>query len=118
VLDSRFGFVGWLVYICPLGRLPEFVIGLLAASLVRDRQLPRVPVRMAVGLVAAAYAATYASAHFVVQAGVLLVPFALLVVALAQRELGGGQQCAARGRLVVPGGGVYSGYCSLRWLVL
>ena len=110
VLDSRFGFVGWLVYICPLGRLPEFVIGLLAASLVRDRQLPRVPVRMAVGLVAAAYAATYASAHFVVQVGVLLVPFALLVVALAQRELADGRSWLAGRRWVVLGEWSYAFY--------
>jgi peptidoglycan/LPS O-acetylase OafA/YrhL len=110
VLDSQFGFVGWLVYICPLGRLPEFVIGMLAALLVRDRQLPRVRLPLAVGVVAAAYASTYASAHFVVQVGVMVVPFALLIVALAQHELADGRSWLAGRRWVVLGGWSYAFY--------
>jgi peptidoglycan/LPS O-acetylase OafA/YrhL len=110
VLDSQFGFVGWLVYICPLGRLPEFVIGLLAAVSVRDRQLPRVRLPVAIGAVAAAYVATYASAHFVVQVGILVLPFALLVVALAQRDLTAGRSWLATRRLVVLGEWSYAFY--------
>jgi peptidoglycan/LPS O-acetylase OafA/YrhL len=110
VLDSQFGFVGWLVYICPLGRLPEFVIGLLAALLIRDGQLPRVRLPTALGALAAAYAATYASAHFVVQVAILVVPFALLVVALAQHELADGRSWLARRRWVVLGEWSYAFY--------
>ena len=110
VLDSQFGFVGWLVYICPLARLPEFVLGLLAALSVRDGQLPRVRLPLAVGAVAAAYAATYASAHFVVQVATLVVPFTLLVVALAQRELAGTPSWLAGRRWVVLGEWSYALY--------
>ena len=110
VLDSQFGFIGWLVYICPLGRLPEFVIGLVAALLIRDGQLPRVRLSVAVGAVAAAYTATYASAHFVVQVGILVVPFALLVVALAQHELTGGRSWLAGRGWVVLGEWSYAFY--------
>ena len=110
VLDSQFGLVGWLVYICPLARLPEFVVGMLAALLIRDRQLPRVPVPVAVGAVAAAYTATYAPAHFATQVGILVAPFALLIVALAQRELAGHRSWLAGRRWVVLGEWSYALY--------
>lgn len=110
VLDSQFGFVGWLVYVCPLSRLPEFVIGLLAALLIRDRQLPRVRVPLAVGAVVAAYVATYASAHFAVQVAIMVVPFALLIVALAQHELADGRSWLAGRRWVVLGEWSYALY--------
>jgi peptidoglycan/LPS O-acetylase OafA/YrhL len=110
VLDSQFGWVGWLVYVCPLGRTPEFVIGLVAALLVRDRQLPRIRLPLAVAGVLAVYAVTYASPHFATQVGLLVLPFALLIVALAQQELAGSRSWLAGRRWVVLGEWSYALY--------
>ena len=110
LLDSQFGWVGWLVYICPLARAPEFVIGLVAALLVRDGQLPRIRMPLAVSAVLAAYAVTYASPHFVTQVGLMVLPVALLIVALAQRDLAGSPSWIAGRRWVVLGEWSYALY--------
>lgn len=110
VLDSQFGWVGWLVYVCPLARTPEFVLGLVAALLARDRQLPRIRLPLAVGAVLVAYAVTYASPYFVTQVGLMVLPFALVIVALAQRDLTGTRSWIAGRRWVVLGEWSYALY--------
>ena len=77
---------GWLVYICPLGRLPEFLLGCLLALELRAGRLPRIPVAFALLATVAAYRAAYDAHHLTTQTGMLVVPFALLVVALAQAD--------------------------------
>lgn len=79
--------VGWLVYICPLGRLPEFLLGCVLALEMRAGRLPRIRVGVALALTAVAYRAAYDAHHLTTQTGLLVVPFALLVVALAQADV-------------------------------
>ncbi|MEW5847562.1 MAG: acyltransferase [Myxococcota bacterium] len=77
----------WLVYILPLGRLPEFLLGALVA--VEMLQGTRAPVRAPVALVLAVLA--YLVAGVVPEsfryASVTLVPYALLIAAVAQENL-------------------------------
>jgi peptidoglycan/LPS O-acetylase OafA/YrhL len=110
ITDSYLNTFGWFVSVCPLGRLPEFLVGAVLALLLRDDQLPAVPVWSAAVGVGVGYAASYADPIFVTQIGVLVVPFALLVVALAQRDLAGRATPLARPSLVLLGEWSYAFY--------
>jgi peptidoglycan/LPS O-acetylase OafA/YrhL len=80
----------WLVWVFPLARLPEFCAGMLLARLVRDGAWPAfLRVRLAAGLLVAAYAATnWLPADFRYVAG-LVVPLALTIGALGARDAAG-----------------------------
>jgi peptidoglycan/LPS O-acetylase OafA/YrhL len=86
-LDFNLDTVGWLVYVCPLGRLPEFVLGCALAAMMRRGLLPRVSVKLAVVAVTGAYAVAYHLPNLVAQTGLLVLPFAAVIVALAQADL-------------------------------
>ncbi len=77
----------WLVSVLPLARLPEFVLGMLAAAQLDSTTLPRLSLRVVAGstLGVAYLAGTFPS---VVVAGWLTaVPFVLLILAAAQADL-------------------------------
>ena len=87
-LGSNLGTVGWLVYICPLARLPEFVLGCVLALLLSRGRARRIPVGLAVMVTIAGYAAAYQLDRLTSQTAVLVIPFALLITALAQADVG------------------------------
>jgi peptidoglycan/LPS O-acetylase OafA/YrhL len=79
----------WAVYILPLTRSFEFVLGVLLALELRAGRMPRVRVTPAVVLVVVAVAAATALPPLYRPAAVTVVPFAMLIVAAAQRDLVG-----------------------------
>ena len=77
----------WIVYISPAVRVLEFVLGIVLVSLFRQGALPRVPVWLAWTSLAVAWAvAGKVPAAFAVVA-VTVIPFCLLIVAYAQRDV-------------------------------
>lgn len=86
------GGQGWFVFCFPASRLMEFVAGILLAASVRDGRWPRVPVAVGAALSAAAVAGVdilHEPRFFV---AVTLVPFLLLIGAVAQTEIAGGMR--------------------------
>ena len=79
----------WVVYVFPLARLPEFVLGMAVGCAMRRGELPRVRLSVAVLTASAAWAIglTLPSAFQV--AALLVVPFAAVVVASTQADLRG-----------------------------
>jgi peptidoglycan/LPS O-acetylase OafA/YrhL len=79
----------WATFYFPLARLPEFLVGVCSAELLKRGALPRVPLPAAVVTAGAAYLAVgiWPTTYGVV--AVPLLPFALLVVAAAQADLAG-----------------------------
>ncbi|WP_394684766.1 acyltransferase family protein [uncultured Microbacterium sp.] len=80
-------FTVWLAYYCPVSRLPEFVFGMILGFLCRRGQLPAINWWAAIAFALAAYAlaSVYLNAYSVV--ALVMVPFAILIVAAAQRDL-------------------------------
>jgi peptidoglycan/LPS O-acetylase OafA/YrhL len=77
----------WVVYISPAVRILEFVLGIVLVSLFRQGALPKVPVWLAWTTLAVAWvAAGKVAAGFTVVA-VTVIPFCLLIVAYAQRDV-------------------------------
>ena len=79
----------WFVYVCPLGRLPEFVVGVavglaLRRGLVRPVPLLSAPLVLVAGIYIALHNGTFLSYSALTVAG-----FATLVAALAARERAG-----------------------------
>lgn len=83
------GLQYWFVYVLPVGRLPDLVLGMVLALLVRRGALGRVGLGAAVGSVVLATVVSPVTPFFVGQRLTFLVPSALLVVALAQRDVAG-----------------------------
>ncbi|MDQ0424073.1 acyltransferase family protein [Cellulomonas iranensis] len=74
----------WSVYAFPLVRFLEFALGMLAARAVREGALPRVPVVVALGLVAAGYLLSLVVPVLWTLDAVFVLPVTALVVAVAQ----------------------------------
>ena len=79
----------WAVYVLPLTRLSEFVLGVLLALELAAGRLPRFRVAPTVILIVAAIAVAMTLPPVFRPAAVTVVPFALLIVAAAQRDLVG-----------------------------
>jgi peptidoglycan/LPS O-acetylase OafA/YrhL len=79
--------VSWAVVALPASRLPEFIIGVVLGTLMLRGWRPRVPIWIAllasVVAIATAFVAPYALSRY----AVTLLPFALLIVALASSDL-------------------------------
>lgn len=99
----------WLVLYCPLARLPEFVLGVVLAALVRRGALPRVDLAAAGGLVAVVYLGCGAFPSVFGVVALPLIPFALLIVAAAQSDLRATTGALLRSRPLVALGGL--SYC-------
>ena len=79
----------WLVYVLPLTRLGEFVIGMVLALAVRGGLRPRVSLNQALALAVAAYLLAGFVPVWLMWVAVTLVPFCLLVVAAAAWDVEG-----------------------------
>jgi peptidoglycan/LPS O-acetylase OafA/YrhL len=86
---GEFGFGFWLVYICPLTRLAEFIIGILIALTIRDGRRSPVGLAGAAVLAAAAYVTAGWVPRYLMWAATTVVPFALLIAAAASTDLAG-----------------------------
>jgi peptidoglycan/LPS O-acetylase OafA/YrhL len=79
----------WIVYVFPLARLPEFVLGILLALEVRAGGLRRVRLAPALVLAVVAWVVTPAAAPAFRVAAVTLVPFTMVIAAAAHADLSG-----------------------------
>jgi peptidoglycan/LPS O-acetylase OafA/YrhL len=79
----------WLAYYFPPSRLPEFVVGMILGLLAKRRALPAVSWSAAIIIAAAAYLSVgiWPSTYGV--SAVVVLPFGLLIVAAAQRDVAG-----------------------------
>jgi peptidoglycan/LPS O-acetylase OafA/YrhL len=91
----------WVVYVFPLARLPEFVLGIVLAFALRAGDLRRVPLWSALALAALAWAVGLGTPRAFHVAAVTLVPFALVIVAAAQSDLQGSRSRLLRTRTLV-----------------
>jgi peptidoglycan/LPS O-acetylase OafA/YrhL len=79
-------FTFWLLYVCPLTRLAEFVVGMLLALQIRAGWRPPVTLPVAAALAVGGWlVADYAGALSI--AAVTLIPFALLISAAATADI-------------------------------
>lgn len=79
----------WAVVVFPPSRLPEFVIGVCLGALMARGWRPAVSLPLAWAMAAAAVVAAIFVPYSLSRYAVTLVPFALLIVALASADLGG-----------------------------
>jgi peptidoglycan/LPS O-acetylase OafA/YrhL len=79
----------WAGSVLPVSRLPEFVLGVAAACAVRAGWRPPLPLGPVLGLTGAALALTVVAPPGPAQAACTIVPFALLVPALALADVDG-----------------------------
>jgi peptidoglycan/LPS O-acetylase OafA/YrhL len=82
-------FLSWAVVAFPPARLPEFVIGVTLGSLMVRGWRPVLPVWIPFALSALAVAAATLAPYALSRYAVTLIPFAMLVVALATADLRG-----------------------------
>lgn len=82
-------FMAWAAYYFPLARFPEFILGVVLAMQLRAGRMPAISWKFAVFLAGMAYLAAglWPSAYGIV--ALVVVPFAILIVAAAQRDLAG-----------------------------
>lgn len=100
----------WAVIVLPLFRLPEFVLGVALGSLVVRGWRLRLPLSVAVALAAVALVAAMWAPMLLSRYAVTLVPFALLVVALACSDLNGRKTLLTTKPIVALGNWSYSFY--------
>lgn len=79
----------WAAVYFPLARLPEFLLGMALALLFKRGALPHVPWALAIVIVTAAYVSMSVWPSVYGVAAQCIVPFAILIVAAAQRDVGG-----------------------------
>lgn len=108
-LDAN-SFAVWLAFYFPVARLPEFIFGMTLALLMRRGQMPHIPWSPALGLLAATFTAMvlWPSAYQV--AAQCLVPFGILIVSAAQRDLHGTKGWLANRWVVEAGSASYCFY--------
>ena len=81
----------WLMYLFPPARFLEFVAGILLALLVSRDALRRIPLWPVSLLAVASYLATGWAPMYLQPVAVMLLPWVLVIVAAAQRDLAGGR---------------------------
>ncbi|WP_299952261.1 acyltransferase [uncultured Modestobacter sp.] len=77
----------WLLYICPVVRMMEFVLGIALVTLFRSGALPRVPVALAWASLGLAWVLASAVPASFAMVAVTVVPFCLLILAYAGRDV-------------------------------
>jgi peptidoglycan/LPS O-acetylase OafA/YrhL len=100
----------WLVYVCPPVRFLEFVAGVAAACLLRAGVRVRVPLGPAAVLAVGAYLVAGQTAAWASYVAVPVIPFLLLIVAAADRDIRGGRSLLRNRVLVAAGVGSYAFY--------
>jgi peptidoglycan/LPS O-acetylase OafA/YrhL len=99
----------WFVWIFPVARLPEFVLGICAARLVAEGKWPRVGMWQACALVLAMYlAAPHVGRYGFV--ALTALPVVLLIAATAMRDIVGAPSIWRHRTLVVLGGWSFAFY--------
>lgn len=83
------GWQDWFTYICPLPRLFEFVIGMTLVADIRARSLANVPRSAIYVLVAAAYFGAEPLVPGLGDSFLPVIPLALLILRVAQADIGG-----------------------------
>jgi peptidoglycan/LPS O-acetylase OafA/YrhL len=78
------------MYLCPATRLLEFVAGILLAVLVARGTLSRIPLLPVSVLAAAVYLLAGWAPMYLQPVALMLLPWALVIVAAAQHDLAGG----------------------------
>jgi peptidoglycan/LPS O-acetylase OafA/YrhL len=108
----------WIPYFFPLGRLPEFVLGMLLARILRERRV-RVPGMAVSGLavVLALGAALPVLPFAFLPAAVTVVPVAALILAAARADLDGRRSWLRRPGLVRLGEASFAFYV-VHWPVI
>lgn len=100
----------WAVVVFPLSRLPEFVIGVCLGSLMAQGWRPRISLIFAWLLAAAGITAAMFAPYSLSRYSVTLIPFAVLVVALAAADLRGVRVFTSAGLMVKLGDWSYCFY--------
>ncbi len=95
----------------PPFRLPEFVIGMLLGLAAQRPGLPRVPTSAAWALTVAGYVGAGFAPELLRNNTVMLVPFVLLIVAVAGADLDGRRGWLTRPHIVRLGAISYAFYC-------
>ncbi|WP_329060347.1 acyltransferase family protein [Amycolatopsis sp. NBC_01480] len=91
----------WFVERLPLTRMAEFVLGILLARIVQERRWIRLPLWGAWLTAAAGYTvAVFTQGSLYGRVAVMLVPIALLIPAVAQRDIDGRPSLTARRPMV------------------
>ncbi len=90
----------WAVVVFPPSRLPEFVIGAVLGALFARGWRPRVPLALGWVLAAAGVGAAVVAPYALSRYAVTLVPFAVLIVALATADIRG-SRVVTRSRVMV-----------------
>jgi peptidoglycan/LPS O-acetylase OafA/YrhL len=91
----------WLVYMCPLSRLLEFVLGLLLARIVQTGRFPAIRPWVAwVGLALGYLVSTFAATSTYSLVAVNVVPVLLLIGSMAERDIQGKPSVASRPAVV------------------
>lgn len=85
--EQASGVALWLVYILPITRFGEFLIGMVLAMAVRDGLRPRVTLGQASLLALAAYVAAGFVPVYLMWVAVTLVPFCLLITTAAVSDI-------------------------------
>ncbi|WP_225729158.1 MULTISPECIES: acyltransferase [unclassified Nocardia] len=79
----------WFDYVFPPTRIPDFLVGMILARLVRFQQFPRIRFRLAIPALIVGYLLALNIPVLYGQRVALIVPCALLITAAAQRDLAG-----------------------------
>lgn len=100
MLDPKAGSVGfWLLYIFPPTRLLEFILGILMALHIRDGWRMPLGVKAATLMSVVGYAIAVYSPFSIRLIAVMLIPFAVLITAVATADIDGSWS-PYRGRIV------------------
>jgi peptidoglycan/LPS O-acetylase OafA/YrhL len=91
----------WLPYISPIARVAEFIIGILLCTFLRDPGVPRIPLRLAGVIAAAAYLLDAHVPTYLAYVVITLIPFSLLILACAQHDQRPGARSPLGSRPVV-----------------
>lgn len=111
----------WAVVIFPVSRLPEFVLGVVAGTLISRGWRPRMSVWSTLGLAVASVALAMFVPYSFSRYAVTLIPFLLLIIALAVSDLTGRKVFTQWGPMVKVGVWSYCFYLihgMVLWLVV
>lgn len=90
----------WFVYLFPLARLAEFVLGMILARIVRTGRWINLPLPVAFGLVVVGFAVRVEVPFLYQFAAAMVIPLALLIPAAATADLRGRRTALGRRTMV------------------
>lgn len=84
--ESATGLRYWFVYVCPINRMSEFVLGVVAGLLVKSARWPHVPLAAAAPLAVASVVAANLLPRFAQFSAATALAFVVLLAAAARRD--------------------------------